>query len=75
MRRTLMLVLINLAGCATGATYTIQSADERDANERAAQYCEKRDGVAQLQARGRIDVYRCFSPASCGASELGDMRC
>jgi hypothetical protein len=55
----LSLVLIDLAGCATGATYTIQSADERDANDRAARYCEKRDGAAQLQARGDVDVYRC----------------
>jgi hypothetical protein len=59
----LPLMLIHLAGCATGATYTIQSADERDANDRAARYCENRDGVAQLQARGDIDIYRCVSPA------------
>jgi hypothetical protein len=59
----LSLMLIHLAGCATGATYTIQSADERDANDRAARYCEKRDGVAQLQARGDIDIYRCVSLA------------
>lgn len=77
MRKTLMLslALIHLAGCATGTTYTIQSADERDANERAAQYCERRNGVAMLQARGQIDVYRCFSPASCGAREFGEMQC
>jgi hypothetical protein len=62
-RLMLSLVLIHLAGCATGATYTIQSADERDATDRAARYCEKRDGVAQLQARGDVDVYRCVSLA------------
>jgi hypothetical protein len=63
MCKTLMLslMLIHLAGCATGATYSIQSADERDANDRASQYCERRDGVAQLQARGDVDVYRCVS--------------
>lgn len=59
----LSLMLIHLAGCATGVTYTIQSADERDANDRAARYCEKRDGVAQLQDRGEVDVYRCVSLA------------
>ena len=59
----LSLMLIYLAGCATGATYTIQSADERDANSRASRYCEKRDGVAQLQERGDVDVYRCVSLA------------
>jgi len=55
----LSLALIHLAGCATGATYTIQSADERNANDRAARYCERRDGVAQLQERGDVDAYRC----------------
>jgi len=61
-----LLAVIGLGGCASGSTYTIQSADARDANGRASLYCEKRASMAQLErverhVEGDIDVFRCVS--------------
>ncbi|HEV2551177.1 MAG TPA: hypothetical protein VGU20_27960 [Stellaceae bacterium] len=65
-RLPLLLVLAAVSGCATGSTYTIQTADLRNANERAARYCQQQDATAQLesvkrQADRAIQTYRCIA--------------
>jgi len=59
-RLMLSLVLAGLAACDAGSVYMIKTADLRDSEQRADRYCEMRNGFAQLQQRGDIDVYRCI---------------
>jgi hypothetical protein len=67
MRRLpLLLALAVVGACAARSTYTIETADLRNANERAARYCQQQDAIARLdgvkrQADRAIQVYRCIA--------------
>jgi hypothetical protein len=65
-RLPFLFALAALSGCTAASTYTIQSADLRNANERAARYCQQQDATARLegveqQADRAIQVYRCIA--------------
>ena len=65
-RLPFLLVLAAVSGCAGGSTYTIETADLRNANERAARYCQQQDATARLerverQADRSIQIYRCIA--------------
>ena len=61
-----LLALAAVSACATGSTYTIEAADLRNANERAARYCQQQAATAELesvkqQADHAIQIYRCVA--------------
>ena len=65
-RAVSLFIVAGIAGCASSSTYTIQTANTRDSNERASRYCEKHASIAELLSvergpEGQIDVYRCIS--------------
>ena len=65
-RLPFLLVLAAVSACATGSTYTIETADLRNANERAARFCQQQDATARLegveqQADRAIQIYRCIA--------------
>jgi len=65
-RLPFLLVLAAVSACATGSTYTIETADLRNANERAARFCQQQDATARLegvQQKGdrAIQTYRCIA--------------
>ena len=65
-RLPFLLALAAVSGCGTGSTYTIEAADLRNANERAARYCQQQDATARLegveqQADHAIQIYRCVA--------------
>jgi hypothetical protein len=65
-RLPFLLVLAAVSGCATGPTYTIETADLRNANERAARFCQQQDATARLEgvqqrADRAIQTYRCVA--------------
>ena len=65
-RLPFLLVLAAVSGCAAGSTYTIETADLRNAKERAARYCQQQDATARLerverQADRSIQIYRCIA--------------
>jgi hypothetical protein len=67
MRRLpFLLMLAAVSACGASSTYTIEAADLRNANERAARYCQQQDATAQLesvkqQADRAIQIYRCIA--------------
>jgi hypothetical protein len=67
MRRLpLLLALAVVSACAARSTYTIETADLRNANERAARYCQQQNATARLegveqQADRAIQIYRCIA--------------
>lgn len=65
-RLPFLLVLAAVSACATGSTYTIETADLRNANERAARFCQQQDATARLegvqqQGDRAIQTYRCIA--------------
>jgi hypothetical protein len=65
LRLPFLLALAAVGGCAQESTYTIETPDMRNANERAARYCQEQDATARLegvqrQADRAIEVYRCI---------------
>jgi hypothetical protein len=65
-RLPFLLVLAAVSGCGTGSTYTIETADLRNANERAARFCQQQDATARLEgvqqrADRAIQTYRCVA--------------
>jgi alkylhydroperoxidase family enzyme len=65
-RLPFLLTLAAVSACGASSTYTIEAADLRNANERAARYCQQQDATARLegvaqQADRAIQIYRCVA--------------
>jgi hypothetical protein len=61
----LALAATTVAAC-TGSSYTVESANIDNANERAARYCSNREATAQLEhvhqnGGTSVETYRCIA--------------